>query len=73
MQDKKHGTMPRGLSLPTLEKEAAYLSEADDGMLVRVPESKADAWAAADHSAPLNKAEQRLKDRILQEIYSSNR
>ena len=73
MQDRKHGTTPQGLSLPAPGKESVYLSEAGDGMLVRVPESRADAWAAADHSAPLNKAEQRLKDRILQEIYGSSR
>lgn len=73
MQDRKHGTMPQGLSLPMPEKGSVYLSEADDGTLVRVPESRLEAWKAADHNAPLNKAEQRLKDRILQEIYGSRK
>lgn len=73
MEDKKYRTMPEGLSLPKPEKEPTYLMETDDGELVRVPESKLEAWEAADHNAPLNKAEQRLKDRIMQEIYGSSR
>lgn len=73
MEDKKYRTMPEGLSLPKPEKEPVYLMETDDGTMVRVPESKLEAWEAADHSAPLTKAERRLKDRIVQEIYGSRR
>lgn len=73
MQDRKYHTTPEGLSLPKAERETTYLIEADDGTLVRVPESRLEAWKAADHNAPLNKAEQRLKDRILQEIYGSRK
>lgn len=50
-----------------------YLMETDDGFLVRVPEDKMESWQKADHSAPLTPAEQRLKDRILDELYGSKK
>ena len=50
-----------------------YLMETDDGFLVSVPEDKVESWQRADHNAPLNKAEQRLKDRILDELYGSKK
>ena len=49
------------------------LIETEDGSLVRVPEDKLEAWGEADHKAPLSKAEQQFKDRILRELYSSKR
>ena len=42
-------------------------------MLCRVPEDKLASWEKADHNAPLNKAERRLVDKLLREIYSSKR
>ena len=50
-----------------------YLMETDGGFLVRVPEDKVESWQKADHSAPLTPAEQRLKDRILDELYGSKK
>lgn len=50
-----------------------YLVEAENGMLYRVPEDKLESWEKADHSAPLNKAERQLVDRLLREIYSSRK
>ncbi len=48
-----------------------YLAEAEDGFLTRVPEEKLESWQEAQGrpAAPLNKAEQRLKDKILRRIY----
>lgn len=50
-----------------------YLMETDDGFLVSVPADKVESWQKADHSAPLTSAEQRLKDRILDELYGSKK
>lgn len=51
------------------------LVETEDGTLISVPEDKLDDWEAAQKSEPrpLNKAEQRLRDRIVQEIYDSRK
>lgn len=51
------------------------LVETEDGALISVPEDKLDDWEAAQKSEPrpLNKAEQRLRDRIVQEIYGSRK
>lgn len=48
-----------------------YLVEADDGFSVSVPEDKLGSWVNAQDGqpAPLNTAEQRLKDRIMKRIY----
>ena len=50
-----------------------YLVETEDGFLVSVPEDKMESWQKADHDAPLTPAEQRLKDRILEELYGSKK
>jgi hypothetical protein len=42
--------------------------EDEDGQTVRVPADRLNAWEQADHSAPLNRAEQQLKERLLQSI-----
>ena len=51
------------------------LVETEDGTLISVPEDKLGDWEAAQKSdpRPLNKAEQRLRDRIVQEIYGSRK
>ena len=49
-----------------------YLVETEDGFLIRVPADKFESWNKEQEergSAPLNKAEQRLKDKLLREIY----
>lgn len=55
--------------------ETRYQMETEDGFLVSVPESKLESWleAQAESPRPLNKAEQRLRDRIVQEIYGSRK
>ena len=55
------------------QKQNVYLIETEDGSLVRVPEDKLEAWEKADHKAPLSKAEQQFKDRILRELYGSKK
>ncbi len=56
-------------------RETAYLMETSDGFLVRVPESKLEAWKQAqkEAEAPLTPTEQRVKDKILSMIYGENR
>lgn len=51
------------------------LVETEDGTLISVPADKLDDWAKAqvEGPRPLNKAEQRLRDRIVQEIYGSKK
>ena len=53
--------------------ETTYLMEAADGMLVRVPESKLEAWAEAQEKqkpeATLSRSEQQLRDKIVQKIF----
>ena len=54
------------------KKTTAYLAEADNGMLVRVPEEKMESWQKAQKgrgNAPLNKAERQLKDSVLRMLY----
>ncbi len=55
-------------------RETAYLMETSDGFLVRVPESKLEAWEQAqkEAAAPLTPTEQRVRDRILSELYGEN-
>ena len=55
--------------------ETRYQMETEDGWMVSVPADKLDDWEAAQKSEPrpLNKAEQRLRDRIVQEIYGSRK
>ena len=56
-------------------KETVYLMETSDGFLVRVPESKLEAWEKAqkEAEAPLTPSEQRVKDKILSMLYGENR
>ena len=69
---------PKGLQLPSLETEVSsreepvYYMEAANGMTVRVPQSRLEAWRAAQNSAAapgLTAAEQQLRDRIMQDLY----
>lgn len=76
---------PKGLSLPRPEgekpefqegrEETAYLMEARNGMEVWVPESRLDAWEAAQSGAkkPLTPAQQQLKDRLLERLSGGSR
>ena len=75
-------TEPQGLQLPSLQaettpsREPVFLMEAQNGMLVRVPQSKLESWQAAQNSgaAPgLTEVEQRLRDRIMQDLYGSKK
>jgi hypothetical protein len=63
--------------LPTARQSGqTYLIEDGDGFLMRVPEDRLEAWKAAQRErgdAPLSRSEQRLKDRILREIYGQKR
>lgn len=54
-----------------VQREKVYLMEDKDGFVVRVPESKLEAWKRAqqDPPRPLNKAERQLVDRIMESIY----
>ena len=72
----------QGLQLPSLQEnstsqeEPVFLMEAQNGMLVRVPQSKLESWQATQSSAAapgLTAAEQRLRDRIMQDLYGSKR
>lgn len=86
MEMNKQTNSPQGLSLPPLENgqenspsaaqsEKTYLMEALDGSLIRVPESRAEAWQEEQNAAPrpLNSSEQRLKDRIVQMLYGEKK
>ena len=56
--------------------ERAELSvEMEDGTLINVPADKLDSWSRAQKEGPrpLNEAERRLKDRIVQEIFGSKK
>ena len=52
-----------------------YQVETEDGWAISVPADKLDDWAKAQAEGPrpLNKAELRLRDRIVQEIYGSKK
>ena len=72
----------QGLQLPSLQEnstsqaEPVFLMEAQNGMLVRVPQSKLESWQAAQNSAAvpgLTAAERRLRDRIMQDLYGSEK
>lgn len=72
----------QGLQLPSLQEnstpqeEPVFLMETPNGMLVRVPQSKLESWQAAQNSAAapgLTAAEQRLRDRIMQDLYGSKK
>ena len=57
-------------------QEQVYYLEAANGLTVRVPESKLGSWQAAQSSAAeptLTEAEQRLRDRIMQDLYGSKK
>lgn len=55
-------------------KEKVYLLEDKDGFLVRVPESKLEAWEKAQARAdePLNNSERQVVDRIVSMLYGRN-
>ena len=72
----------QGLQLPSLQEnstsqaEPVFLMEAQNGMLVRVPQSKLESWQVAQNSAAasgLTAAEQRLRDRIMRDLYGSKK
>ena len=52
-------------------EETTYLMESKDGMLVRVPESKLDAWMEAQEHLddPLTPEEQKLLDEMVRRVY----
>lgn len=53
------------------QQEETYLMENRDGFMVRVPASKLESWKKAQQEPPrpLNKAEQQVRDMILQRIF----
>ena len=68
---------PRAVELPTAERSGqTYLIEGKDGFLTRVPEDKLESWQKAQRErgdAPLSRAEQQLKDRIVQMLYGKKK
>ena len=67
-------TRDYGLALPgsSPAQETTYLMEAANGMLVRVPESRLEAWEQTQRSGTENGLQQQkqlLKDRILADLY----
>lgn len=56
-----------------VQQEPVYLMESKSGMLVRVPESRLEAWQAAQESGeadkPLTEQERQLIARIARGIY----
>lgn len=56
-------------------KEAVYLLEDGDGFMVRVPASKLEAWKKqqSEPPAPLNAAERRVADKIMERIYGKRK
>ena len=56
-------------------EEQILMMEAANGTVVRVPQSKLGTWQVEQSSAEttLTSEEQRLRDRILRDIYSSKK
>ena len=53
-------------------QEPVYLMEAEDGMLVRVPESKLETWQQSQsEDRPLTEQERLLKERIVSMLYGT--
>ena len=53
-------------------QEPVYLMEAEDGMLVRVPESKLEAWQQAQaEDRPLTEQERLLKERVVSMLFGT--
>lgn len=61
--------------MDSMKDGSRVLVEASDGTLISVPADKLDDWTEAqdEEPRPLNKAEQRLRDRIVRKIYGSSR
>lgn len=57
------------------QQEEVYLMEDRDGFMVRVPASKLESWKKAQQEPPrpLNKAEQQVRDMILQRIFGDKK
>lgn len=57
------------------EQEEIYLMEDRDGFMVRVPASKLESWKKAQQqpSRPLNKAEQQVRDLLVQRIFGDKK
>ena len=58
------------------KQEKVYLMEARNGLLVRVPESRLEAWQAAQEQGSdpaFEDTKRRLADKIVQKIYGSRR
>lgn len=57
------------------QQEEIYLMEDRDGFMVRVPASKLESWKKAQQEPPrpLNKAEQQVRDMILQRIFGGKK
>lgn len=58
-------------SLQSAGQETVYLMDDRDGFLVRVPESRLEAWEQAQQEPrrPLNRAERQLAGKIVESIY----
>lgn len=57
------------------EQEEIYLMEDRDGFMVRVPASKLESWKKAQQQPPrpLNKAEQQVRDLLVQRIFGAKK
>ena len=55
-------------------QETVYQAETPDGFQVSVPESRLEAWAAAqERGGRLNRSERQVRDRIVSMLYKSRR
>ena len=57
------------------QQEETYLMEDKAGFMVRVPASKLEAWKKAQQQPPrpLNKAEQQVRDLLVQRIFGDKK
>lgn len=57
------------------QQEQVYWMEDKDGFMVRVPASKLESWKAAQQQPPrpLNKAEQQVRDLLVQRIFGDKK
>ena len=57
------------------QQEQVLLVEDKDGFTVRVPASKLESWKAAQEQPPrpLNKAEQQVRDLLVQRIFGDKK
>lgn len=58
----------QGLRLPSAPKGKLYLMEADNGMLLDVPEEKLDDWAEMQGQGAVTKEQEEAEGRVLERV-----